>query len=188
MNNTVNLGIGNATGMFYHAPENTALPSSPYDTLAAAWVAVGDVSSDGITFSSAHEFDTIKNWANKIKRLLPSDESETVVAPIIETTEETMKTLFGAGNVQVTPATNTHGKLITIDTSPTNTPTAEAFLFLMKDGDDMIMIGTTSGFVTSVGEVTFAPGEAITWEATVSTDKFVVIKDDHQVSGATGAT
>ena len=187
MNYDVNLGIGNSTGMFYHAPENTALPTSPYETLSAAWTHVGDVSNDGITFSSAHEFDTIKNWANVIKRLLPSDESETVVAPIIETTEEVMKTLFGEDNVTVTAATASAGKKIRIDTSPTNTPTAEAFLFLMKDGDDMIMIGTTSGFVTSVGEVTFAPGEAVTWEATISTDKFIVIKDEGP-TGATGST
>lgn len=179
---TVNLGIGDATGMFYHAPEGTALPETPYEELSNDWELVGDVSSDGITFSTARDFDTIKNWANQIKRLLPSDESETVVAPIIETTESTLRVLFGADNVTVTPATSEHGKLITVDTSPTNTPSAEAFLFLMKDGDDMIMIGTTSGFVTALGDVTFAPNEAISWEATISSNQFVVVKDDNQVT------
>lgn len=180
--NNVNLGIGLSTGMFYHAPEGTALPTSPYETLGSDWVSVGDVSADGITFNTAHEYETIKNWANVIKRLLPSDESESVVAPLITTTEETLKTLFGEDNVTTTEATADHGALITVDTTPTNTPSAEAFLFIMKDGDDMIMIGTTSGFITSVGEITFAPGEAISWEATVSTDSFTLVKDDGQMT------
>ena len=37
------MGIGYASGMFYHAPAGTALPSYPTETLPAAWVEVGDV-------------------------------------------------------------------------------------------------------------------------------------------------
>ena len=38
--NAVNLGIGRATGMFYHATKGTALPAYPTETLAAAWTEV----------------------------------------------------------------------------------------------------------------------------------------------------
>jgi hypothetical protein len=42
----VKLGIGLATGMFYHAPIGTAFPTYPAETLAAAWKKVGDVTAD----------------------------------------------------------------------------------------------------------------------------------------------
>lgn len=189
----VNLGVGNyaesgTTGMFYHAPAGTALPTYPGDTLASAWVEVGAISEDGITLNTNRTFEQLKNWAKKIERLLPAEESGTVGAPVIDTTEESFKTIFGADNVTVTAATATHGKLISVDIEPSNMPEAEAYLFLMKDGDDMIMVGTTKGYITEVAEVAFQPNAAITWDATITADKWRIMKDDGQVTGATGAT
>lgn len=186
----VNLGVGNyaesgTTGMFYHAPAGTDLPTSPAGTLASAWVEVGAISQDGITFNTNHTFNQLKNWANKIARLLPAEESGTVAAPIIDTTEESLKTVFGAENVEVTPATATHGKLVSVNVSQDGMPEAEAFLFLMKDGDDMIMIGTERGYISELGEVAFQPNEAITWNATITADTWVIMKDNGQVTGAT---
>ena len=48
--NDVKLGAGLATGMFYHAPKGTALPTYPTETLAEAWKEVGYVAEDGITW------------------------------------------------------------------------------------------------------------------------------------------
>ena len=39
----VMLGLGLSTGMFFHAPAGTTLPTYPGETLAAAWEEVGDV-------------------------------------------------------------------------------------------------------------------------------------------------
>ena len=189
----VNLGVGNSaetgtTGMLYHAAADTALPSYPSDTLAAAWTEVGMISQDGITFNTNRTFNQLKNWANKIARLLPAEESGTISAPIIDTTQEALETVFGADNVETTPATATHGKLITVNASQDALPEAEAFLFLMKDGDDMIMIGTERGYISELGEVAFQPNNAITWSATITADKWVIMKDDGQTTGATGTT
>jgi hypothetical protein len=52
----------------------------------------------------------------------------------------------------------------------------------MKDGDDMIMIGTTRGYISELGEVAFQPNAAITWDATISADKWTVMKDNGQKS------
>ena len=183
----VNLGVGNSaetgtTGMFYHAPKGTALPTFPADTLSESWEEVGAISVDGITFNTNHTFSQLKNWANKIARLLPAEESGTVGAPIIDTTEESLKTIFGAENVTVTAATATHGKLVSVDVEQDAMPEAEAYLFLMKDGDDMIMIGTKEGYISELGEVAFQPNAAITWNATISADKWTIMKDDGQKS------
>ena len=99
---------------------------------------------------------------------------------VMDTTEETLKTLFGDENVVVADATNEHGKLISIEIGPDTMPDAEAFLFLMKDGDDMIMVGTTRAHVTAVDDISFAPNSAITWNATISAKSWTVVKDNGQ--------
>ena len=129
-----------------------------------------------------HSFDTLRNWAKQIERLIAADGDATVKAPFIDTTEDTLKTLFGEDNVTVTAATQTHGKLISVDIGPDTMTDAEAFLFLMKDGDDMIMIGTTRGFITEVGDIDFKPNDAITWDATISSKSWTVMKDNGQTT------
>lgn len=182
MTHDVNLGIGLATGMAYHAPAGTALPAYPGEELAADWVEIGSITEDGISYGMNHSFEPLRNWAKEIERLMAADGDATVKAPFMETSEETLKTLFGSDNVTVTAASQTHGKLISIDIGPDTMTDAEAFLFLMKDGDDMIMIGTTKGFITEVGDIDFKPNDAITWEATISSKTWTVMKDNGQTT------
>ena len=179
--NNVNLGIGAATGMFFHAPANTALPAYPTEALAAAWEEVGYISADGITWHHGRSAEPLKDWSNSIRRQLQSDATGTVTAPIISTTNEVLDTLFGSSNVTSAAATTAHGALESVMVSEGVMSGEEAFLFLMKDGDDTMMLGTTKGFITSLDDVAFAPGSAITWNATVSADAWVFMKDDGQV-------
>lgn len=182
----VNLGIGNSaesgvTGMFYHAPAGTALPTSATATLGAEWVDAGAISSDGISFSPNRSFDDLKDWANNIVRQLPSDEKGAITAPIMYTTEDSLKTLFGEDQVTVTAATSEHGKQITVNMDNNIQPEPQAFLFIMKDGDDMMMIGTKNGHISDLGDISFAPDSAIVWEATIK-GNWVFMKDDGQTS------
>lgn len=172
--NEVMLGAGQATGMFYHAPAGTSLPATPSDSLAS-WTKVGDVTEDGITWGASRDFTPLKNWAGKIKRQLPGTDPQTIKVPIMDTTKEVFKVLFGASKV----TTDADGN-ITVDTSTLEAPDAEAFLFIMKDGDRLSMFGTTSGFISGLDDVTFKPNEAVTWTATISTDawKFVTSGDE----------
>ena len=176
--NNVNLGIGRATGMFYHAANNTALPTYPSATLAAAWKEVGAISEDGITFSPAKDSETLKNWAKQVERLLPSEDNPSVQAPIIYTTEESMKTIFGSSFVTAAAAGTGHGATVKVEIAANNLPEKEAYLFLIKDGDDLIMIGTTSGIIKAVDDVEMGPADAITWTATIEADTWVVVKED----------
>ena len=183
----VNLGIGNysesgITGMFYHAPEGTALPTDLRSELAVAWKEVGAISEDGISFNPNWSFEKLKNWAKQIERTTPSDESPTVSAPIIETTEESFKTVFGADNVTATAATSTAGNTISVNVTEKLMPPAEAYLFLMKDDDDIIMVGTTKGFITELAEVAFQPDQPITWNVTITASEWTFLKDDGQTA------
>ena len=179
------LGIGLSTGMFYHAPAGTALPTSPADTLDAAWTHVGDVSNDGITLTFNKSTINLRNWANVIKRVIMTEHSETVQSPVMDTTTETLKAVVGSENVTVTAATSTHGAITKVNLSDGDLPPEEAFLWIMKDGDDMIAIGCTHGQVSAVDNVSFAPGSAINWTPTITAmgdDGFQLIMDDGQKS------
>lgn len=158
----VKLGLGLATGMFYHAPAGTALPATASATLDEAWEEVGYVSDAGITLAFNKSTTNLKNWANQIVRVVLTDHSETIQTPIMETNEEVMKVVVGEDNV------SSSSGAVTVNLSDGDLPPEEAFLWRMKDGDDMIVIGCTSGQVSAVDNVSFAPGTAITWGITVT--------------------
>lgn len=182
MTHDTKLGIGLATGMFYHAPAGTALPSYPGETLSGSWEEVGDVTQDGITLALNKTTELLKNWANVVKRVLLTDHSETIQAPIMDTTEEALKTVIGADNVTAVSANGSHGNLVKVNLSASSLPEPEAFLFLMKDDDDLIAIGCKYGQITAVDNVAFQPGAAITWTPTITAmeDGFQLITDDGQ--------
>lgn len=176
--NEVQLGGGYALGMFYTAPADTVLPDYPGDDLSS-WTHVGDIDADGISYTP-RDNDTLKNWAGEPKRNIPGSDPATVKAKIMDTTKSALQTVFGASNVVETAATVDHGKLLTIDLE--SRPTNAAFLFIMKDGDDMLMLGTEKGIVREVGDITFAPTEGITWEATIEAAAWTFAKDDGQLA------
>lgn len=178
----VNLGIGNATGMFYTAPAGTALPEYPTAELGTDWTEVGAISEDGIDFATNQEFEPLKNWAQEIERQLPSENPGTVQAPVIDTTLASMQALFGEANVEHVAATTAHGNLTKVHIAPTSVIDPAAFLFIGKDGDDTFMLGTTKGFISNKDDITFAPTEAITWSATISATNWEFVKDDGQTT------
>lgn len=158
----VKLGLGLATGMFYHAPAGTALPTDPTAAIPNTWTHVGDVSEDGITLATDKSVTNLKNWANKIKRSIMTDHSETIQSPLMDTTAEVLKVVLGEDNVTES------GTTVTANLSASDLPAQEAFLWVMKDGDDMMMLGCSYGQVTAVDNVSFAPGGAINWTPTIT--------------------
>lgn len=178
MSQNVNLGIGMATGMFYTAPVGTALPATPSTTPGSDWTNAGAITADGIVWNTGKDSEPLRNWAKETERLVGSDEGGSVTAPMMYTTEKTLKTIFGEDNVTVTPATTTSGKVISVTVEPGVSASPMAFLFIMKDGTDIIMLGTSKGIVREVGDITFSPTEGITWEATIEAAAWTFAKDD----------
>lgn len=178
--NKANMGVGLSTGMAYRAPENTALPSTPSEALAADWQLIGDVSEDGLTWTVGKDNTPLKNWAKKIVRVISSDDNGAIKVPFLDTTADTFKTIFGDSNVTENAATAEHGNVFSVTVAPGVSAPPAAYLFLMKDGDDLLMVGTTSGVLTNLDDVTLAPGEPITWNATIESDAFTFAKDDGQ--------
>ena len=158
----VKLGIGDVSGMFYHAPVGTALPTSADATLAAAWQEVGYVSQDGLTVSINATTESIKDWGNRIVRVVVTNSEETAQVSIITTSEETLATVLGEDNVAAA------GGTITANLTLATLPPEEAFLFRMKDGDDMIIVGCTKGQINALESISFQPGGAIAWTPTIT--------------------
>ena len=178
--NNVNLGIGLATGMFFTAPAGTALPTSPLDTLAADWTEAGVITADGADWDTGKDSDALRNWAKEVERLVSSDEGGTVQTSIMETTKRALETIFGTGNVTYSAADQTHGNITSVTVAPGVSAPPMAFLFLMKDGDDAMLLGTSKGIVRDLDTVGFKPTDAIEWGITIEAASWTFTKDDGQ--------
>lgn len=178
------LGIGLETGMFFHAPAGTALPESPAATLPNTWEEIGDISADGITLTFEKSTTNIRNWANVLKRILMTEHAETVNAPIMDTKREVLEAVLGEDAVTTTAATSTHGAIVKAALSQASLPPERAYLFLMKDEDDLIGLGCTNGQITAMDAVSFAPGSTINWSPTITAlgSGWQLILDDGQTA------
>ena len=159
------VGAGLATGMFFTAPKGTALPSYPGASLSADWSEVGAITEDGITLSLPNG-DVIRNWALVAERKINTENGQ-ITAPIMYTTKKVLETLFGSNNVTHVAANSSHGNLDSVELAPDVSAEPAAFLFLMKDGDKLAMLGSSDALITEIGDVSFTPSEGATWEATI---------------------
>lgn len=160
--NDVKIGLGRSTGMFYSAPADTALPTS-FDTIPQAWESCGDVTDAGITLSMSKTVTNLRNWANEIRRSILPEHVETVQTPLMDTTEASLTATFGEDNVIAES-----GGGVTVNLSADDLPEPRAYMWIMKDGDDLIVLGTTKGQVTAVENVSFTPSGGITWTPTIT--------------------
>ena len=154
------IGAGRATGMFFTAPKGTSLPTTPGASLGADWAEVGAITEDGITFSLPSG-DVLRNWALVAERKINTENGK-VTAPIMYTTKKVLETLFGSGNVTHTAASSQHGNVDSVEIAPDVSAEPAAYLFLMKDGDKLAMLGTENGLITEIGDVAFSPSEGAT--------------------------
>jgi hypothetical protein len=52
----------------------------------------------------------------------------------------------------------------------------------MKDGDDMLMLGTSNGIIREIDDITFSPTEAIIWNATIEAASWTFMKEEGSAS------
>jgi hypothetical protein len=123
----------------------------------------------------------IKDWSGATVRKVLESFDGTLSWTMISTNEGALSIAFGSGHVTTSAATTTHGAQVQAALGA-YLPEEQAWVFLMKDGDDMIMIGTTRGFISELGEVAFQPDAAITWNPTITADKWTIAKDNGQKS------
>ena len=177
--NAVNIGKGNASGMFYTAAAGTAIPTT-LSSIPSAWTEAGFISEDGMELQLSRDVEDIKDWSNTIRRTVLTDHDEKASGTCISTTAAALAELFGSGNV------TTSGSTVTVNLSASELPPQKAYLFVMKDGDDLMCFGCSYGQISVSDNVSFAAGDAIAWPFEITatgTSGMQFIK-----VGATGAT
>lgn len=179
--NEVNIGTGNASGMFFHAPLTPtppAMPVSPFDEMTG-FKEVGFVGEDGPSWTPYGSTEVIRAWSLATVRNIKTEKGA-VTVPVISTTSESLKTVFGTGAVSTVEATAEHGNITRVDTADGPCNEDEAFVLVGKDGSDGIMLSCASGRVTEIAEIGLAPGGAILWGITITGD-WTFVKDDGQI-------
>lgn len=154
--NAVNIGKGRASGMFYVAAAGTAIPTS-LTTLPTGWTEAGFISEDGMELQLSRDVEDIKDWSNTIRRTILTDHDEKASGACISTTKTALEELFGQANV-----TETSGA-IKVNLSASELPPVKAYLFIMKDGDDLMCFGCSNGQISVADNTSFKAGDAIAW-------------------------
>ena len=154
--NAVNMGKGNASGMFYYATSGTAIPTT-LSSIPSAWHEAGFISEDGMELELSRDVENIKDWSNTIRRVVLTDHEEKASGSCISTTGDALAELFGSTNVTATTAS------FTVNLSASDLPPVKAYLFVMKDGDDLLAFGCSEGQISVSDNVSFQAGEGIAW-------------------------
>lgn len=154
--NAVNVGKGRASGMFYVADAGTAIPTT-LETLPTGWTEAGFISEDGMELQLSRDIEDIKDWSNTIRRTILTDHDEKASGACISTTKEALAEIFGEANV--TEGTG----YIKVNLSAGELPPTKAYLFVMKDGDDLMCFGCSTGQISVSDNTSFTAGEAIAW-------------------------
>jgi len=148
------------TGEVYVAPTGTAAPTTAVVALNAAFKGLGGLSEDGITEERDRSTEDIRIWQNAaIARTVITESAIRFVFTMVETKKDTVELYYGSA---VTDATG----LITIN--PANTGGRKSFVIDVIDGALVERTYIAEGEITEVGEKTYASGEAIGYEVTLT--------------------
>lgn len=123
---------------------------------------LGYVSDDGITETRDRDTDEIKAWQNgDTVRTLVTGGTLTYQFTMLETSKDTIETFYGATVTQ----TATDGSWVIV---PTATGGRRSFIIDVVDGSELRRIYIPQGEVTEVDDVTYANGEAIGYNVTIT--------------------
>ena len=179
MDINVSVGNENASGMFFHAPYNAATPETMPTTGAeiaamiasttTTWEIAGAISEDGPSWTPFGSTEGIRLWDLSVARTIETEKGSMSV-PVISTTAESMKTVFGTDAVTST----TNGFQVDATNGPKNKE--ESFCLYGKDGGDDLIWTCEHGIVTEIAEVGLTPTGALVWNITI-TGGWKFIKD-----------
>lgn len=151
-------------GAVFYAPAGTALPTDATTALANTYIALGYVSEDGLRNNNSPESEQIKAWGGDVVCTPLTGKEDTFSFTLIESTNiEVLKLVYGSANVTGTLSTGLEVE------ANASAPASHVFVFemLLKDGG-VKRIAVPSGFITEVGEITYADGDAIGYDITIN--------------------
>lgn len=165
-NNSANVTAGkpNTAGAIYWAPLGTTLPTDTTDTLDAAFVSLGYCSEDGLVNTNSPENEDIKAWGGDTVLSVQTEKPDQFKFTLIEAMNvNVLKAVYGSNNVSGTLATG-----ITITANSDELDYGSWVIDMILKGGVAKRIVVPSGKITEVGDITYADGDAVGYESTMT--------------------
>ena len=159
----VSAGKPKVTGAIFIAPVGTTLPTDSTTALAAGFVELGYASDAGVVNSESRETETIKAWGGDTVLKPFTGKEDTFQFTLIEALNvNALKLVYGDSNVT---GDLTNG--ISIKSAAEDLD-YHSFVIEMVLNGAVKRIVIPSAKVTEVGDITYADGEAIGYDTTLS--------------------
>lgn len=159
----VSAGKPKVTGAIFIAPVGTTLPTDSTTALASAFVELGYASDAGVVNSESRETETIKAWGGDTVLKPFTGKEDTFKFTLIEALNvNALKLVYGDSNVT---GDLTNG--ISIKSAAEDLD-YHSFVIEMVLNGAIKRIVIPSAKVTEVGDITYADGEAIGYDTTLS--------------------
>jgi hypothetical protein len=151
-----------ADGRGYVAPRGTTGPTSAAATLNALFKELGWLHEDGLTEAANADSAEIKAWDGTTVRKVMTSSEFTFQLKFLETNKHTLELYYSGSDVSGDGGT---GSKIAAK-GPEND--RRSFVFDVLDGDHIARIYIPDGEVTERGDISYANGEAIAYEVTIT--------------------
>lgn len=164
-NNAQNVTTGKPKigGAVFRAPLGTTLPTTPTETLDAAFKNLGYVSEDGVTNDNSPASNTIKAWGGTVVINTQTERPDSYKLTLIEAlNEDVLKTVYGDSKVTV------NGNDIKVEATAEELPSCSWVIDkILKDGAISRTV-IPCGNVSEVGTITYKDDEVVGYEITIN--------------------
>ncbi len=151
------------TGAVYKAPLGSTAPTNATAAVAAAYIDLGYISSDGITEGWDDSVSKFTAWQNATTiRSAITDSTGTLKFSMLETKGRVLTAFHRGSTMAEAPAGN-----FTLSVKPI-TADPSAWIFDVVDGAKLIRIYVANGEITERGEITYANGDMLMYPVTVT--------------------
>lgn len=157
----VSFGKPKSTGAVYVAPYGTALPTTAWQTLNAAFKNLGYVSEDGLVNGIETDVEDVNAWGGDLVLSGQTNFKEMFTVNLIETNADALKTFYGSGNVTV----EADGSITVKQNSAALPNVSVVFEMVMTGGRIKRIVVANAQITDRSGEITYVDGEAITYPA-----------------------
>lgn len=157
--NSDNVLVG-VTGAIYTAPAGTALPTSAYGALNAAFDELGYVTEEGVTEAQSTSVTNLRAWQNgTVVRKVQTEHDVTYQFTLMETNPDALAAYYG------NYATASGGGKVEINASKMP---RKPWVIDVIDDESKVRIVIPAGEVTTKGQVSYVNGNAATYSITVT--------------------
>jgi hypothetical protein len=158
-----NVRVG-VTGAVYTGDSGTTLPTDATTELDAGLADVGYISEDGVVESHDTDSNDIRAWQNgDVVRKVQTSHDVTFGFTMLETTETTLAAFYG----NYTPGEGAEATDATVEITGGQLPRG-VWVLSVLDGDHILRIVIPDGQITDRGDITYANGEAVGREVTIT--------------------